>query len=271
MWHLLLLDPQGKEFQRYPIGTDALTIGRSKDRKIVLNSSAVSRQHAQLVMLNGQPVLIDEGSANGSRLNGRVAGKSTVLKHGDEILIAEFRLRVENAQMATAAPDPLATTYMPSVPLPPPVPGAPAVPTVPVGSDESRRFRSAKELLEEQMAGIRSFRNESSGTERKTAEFELAWKSVMVSLRDLRQQLQNEKRVMYFTIDREDREVNVKLADPKARGGGILLSLSRRPPEGQTQEQFTVWIRVLGERDATYKDPQEALERFVQRIATRLA
>jgi hypothetical protein len=258
MWQLVQLDADGKEVQRHPITTEALTIGRGKDRRIVLPSTSVSRRHAQVLLQDAQPLLVDEGSANGTRVNGKAAAGPTPLRDGDEIGVAEFRLRVQRAQ--PAVPEPAAAG-----------PAAPAAAPA-AGDSQGPRFRSAKELLEQQITGIRSYRSDASGgSDRKVVEFEQSWKNLIASLRDLRDQLRNEPRIMYFTIDREDREATVKVADRNTRGGGIVLSLSRHQPQGQDQNQLMVWIRVLGENDVHFSDPQLALERFVQRIASRLA
>ncbi|MBL6752050.1 MAG: FHA domain-containing protein [Nevskia sp.] len=250
MWHLILLDAQGTEVQRNPITTESLTIGRGKDRRIVLPSNLVSRSHAQVLLQNGQPLLLDEGSANGTRLNGQPVTGQVPLADGDEIGIANIRLRVFLEQTA------------------PPV--SPAPDPSPYGGAEHPL--SARELLERQMAGIRSHRDQTSGTaSRKAAAFEQSWKNVVASMRDLQRQLRAERRIMYFTIDRDDREITVKVADPTRRGGGLVLMLSRRQPAGQHQDQMTVWLRAVGESDVHLPDPQEAMERFVQRIASRLA
>jgi FHA domain/TIR domain len=84
---------QGKELGRiYEIRKDALRIGRSRECDVFLEDVHVSRLHASiLTMNNGSLVLRDEGSANGTRLNGQRVNKDQVLPltDGDRIQIDE--------------------------------------------------------------------------------------------------------------------------------------------------------------------------------------
>lgn len=248
MWHLVLLDAEGKEAQRFQLSeAEPITIGRGRENRIVLQSNAVSRNHAQLQLQNGRPLLQDQASANGTLLNRRPLDQPAALADGDEISIAEFRLRVVHYPSAGDS-------------------------AAPAAGAEKPLARSATALLDQQMAGIRSFRGEHADSAgRKAAEFDQQWSQIMASLRELQQRLRKDPRIMYFTIDRESREATIKIADPKIRGGGLVLVLSRVQPEGQHPDQPRAWIRVLNERDAQFSNPQEALERFVQRIAGRLA
>lgn len=66
-----------------------MTVGRDGDRDLVLADETVSRHHARLTRgPNGQTVLSDEGSANGTQVNGRRV-KQAVLSAGDEIQIGD--------------------------------------------------------------------------------------------------------------------------------------------------------------------------------------
>ncbi|MCA9998058.1 MAG: FHA domain-containing protein, partial [Anaerolineales bacterium] len=56
-----------------------LTIGRSPDNTIQLNSSFVSSHHLRIEDSDGQAWLQDLGSRNGTRLNGKLVGKTAVL------------------------------------------------------------------------------------------------------------------------------------------------------------------------------------------------
>src|SRR6266567_4166131 len=64
---------EGKEPGRvYEVRKDALSIGRSRESDIFLEDLAVSRLHASIVnMGNGNYGLKDEGSANGTKVNGQ--------------------------------------------------------------------------------------------------------------------------------------------------------------------------------------------------------
>jgi pSer/pThr/pTyr-binding forkhead associated (FHA) protein len=84
---------EGKEPGRiYEIRKESLSIGRSRDSDIFLEDLAVSRLHATLLNLgNGNYALKDEGSANGSKINGQVVNKyqTCQLNEGDRIQLGQ--------------------------------------------------------------------------------------------------------------------------------------------------------------------------------------
>lgn len=77
---------QGKEPGRvFEIRGDRLTIGRSRDSDIFLEDLAVSRLHATVYREpDGQYVVRDENSANGTTVNGARISEH-VLEEGDDI------------------------------------------------------------------------------------------------------------------------------------------------------------------------------------------
>src|SRR6266702_991370 len=79
---------EGKEPGRvYEVRKDALSIGRSRESDIFLEDLAVSRLHASIVnMGNGNYGLKDEGSANGTKVNGQLVAKYQTypLQEGDK-------------------------------------------------------------------------------------------------------------------------------------------------------------------------------------------
>ena len=84
---------RGKEPGRiYEIRKDALSIGRSRESDLFLEDPRVSRLHASVLKTNGGIyVLRDEGSANGTKLNGQPMNKFQMLSltEGDRIQIGE--------------------------------------------------------------------------------------------------------------------------------------------------------------------------------------
>ena len=84
---------EGKEPGReYKIVKESLSIGRSRESDIFLEDLAVSRLHASVVNQgNGQYALKDEGSANGTKVNGQLVGKFQVfpLQEGDRIQLGQ--------------------------------------------------------------------------------------------------------------------------------------------------------------------------------------
>lgn len=71
-----------------------ITIGRSPDNTILLNSNRVSRQHAQIEAIGNQIILADRNSGNGTYVNRRRVTRTT-LREGDSIQIGLFSLSIE--------------------------------------------------------------------------------------------------------------------------------------------------------------------------------
>src|SRR3954447_1902264 len=67
-------------------------IGRSITADVRLEDMAVSRRHALIVRGEGQTVLLDEGSRNGTWLNGD-RGDRARLTDGDELTVGHARMR----------------------------------------------------------------------------------------------------------------------------------------------------------------------------------
>jgi pSer/pThr/pTyr-binding forkhead associated (FHA) protein len=84
---------EGKEPGRaYEIRKDSLSIGRSRESDIFLEDLAVSRLHASIISVgNGNYGLKDEGSANGTRVNGQMLSKhqTVSLQEGDKIQLGQ--------------------------------------------------------------------------------------------------------------------------------------------------------------------------------------
>jgi hypothetical protein len=87
---LLLLDGR-----RLVVGPSGITVGRSRECDVVLQDPNVSRKHAEIRPRGGSWVLVDLGSTNGSRLNGRSVDGSEVINSGDEIELGSTRLTFE--------------------------------------------------------------------------------------------------------------------------------------------------------------------------------
>jgi hypothetical protein len=77
--------PDGSEYEL----KDGVSIGRDARNDLVLESAAVSRDHAGLTFQDGRWYLEDRGSFNGTHLNGTrvVPGTPLPLRHADRISI----------------------------------------------------------------------------------------------------------------------------------------------------------------------------------------
>jgi ABC transport system ATP-binding/permease protein len=72
----------------YPIGK-TLDIGRLSSNDIVLEDPKVSRSHAIITKLDGQAVIRDLNSANGTQVNGRNISGDQPLQPGDTITVGD--------------------------------------------------------------------------------------------------------------------------------------------------------------------------------------
>lgn len=68
---------------------NVLSIGRSSDNQVVINSPFVSGQHARIVLQGGEYILADLGSRNGTLVNGVKVKKPVPLAEGDKLQIGE--------------------------------------------------------------------------------------------------------------------------------------------------------------------------------------
>src|SRR3954453_7802384 len=73
--------------ERYKIEGDKAVIGRGQKAQIRLLDDGISREHAQLVILNDHIVLQDLGSTNGPYCNGLKVEGNKELVDGDKILV----------------------------------------------------------------------------------------------------------------------------------------------------------------------------------------
>ncbi|MEP7340923.1 MAG: FHA domain-containing protein [Acidobacteriota bacterium] len=77
-----------------------LRLGRASDNEIVIDAPGVSRYHATLTYQgDGQPVLADLGSTNGTFVNGELLTAPRLLAAQDLVFIGGFLLRVEGRQI----------------------------------------------------------------------------------------------------------------------------------------------------------------------------
>ncbi|MDR1862116.1 MAG: FHA domain-containing protein [Candidatus Ancillula sp.] len=83
----------GANEERFLIDKDVSKVGRSENVDVFLNSHSVSREHAEIERRNGEFIITDLGSLNGTYVNMQVIESPTVLRSGDNIRIGKFTLR----------------------------------------------------------------------------------------------------------------------------------------------------------------------------------
>jgi len=92
--------------RRYPLNAGEYVIGRRSDCQIFVPDMRVSRQHARVRFDGGHWTVEDLGSNNGTWVNGARLAAPHPLRHGDEIMIASNRIRVETPEGDTVPPNP---------------------------------------------------------------------------------------------------------------------------------------------------------------------
>jgi serine phosphatase RsbU (regulator of sigma subunit)/pSer/pThr/pTyr-binding forkhead associated (FHA) protein len=86
----------GQAGRQYTLEDGEAFIGRSPECHIVLDVAAVSRQHAIITSDNGAFFIRDNGSRNGTIVNGRQIAQPAQLRHGDQILICDVSMEFHN-------------------------------------------------------------------------------------------------------------------------------------------------------------------------------
>jgi PAS domain-containing protein len=77
----------------FAVGNGTFSIGRHSENQIVLHSGNVSKKHCVLVVDNTRVAVEDQGSANGTFVNGKLSAKREV-RPGDRISVGEFVLEL---------------------------------------------------------------------------------------------------------------------------------------------------------------------------------
>ncbi len=77
---------------RFELKEGETVIGRHPDCDIVVEVGAVSRFHAKVILRGNQFMLVDQGSRNGTFLNGQLIADEEPLREGDRVRICEVEL-----------------------------------------------------------------------------------------------------------------------------------------------------------------------------------
>src|SRR5262249_18538099 len=85
----LLVLKGNNQGQRVTLGTDKSVLGRNPDCQVVISGTAVSREHAQIVYVQGKFYIEDKQSRNGTFVNNQQINGRTLLQEGDRIKICD--------------------------------------------------------------------------------------------------------------------------------------------------------------------------------------
>lgn len=88
---ILYIYPKTGEPTTFPLGGRRVTIGRASSNDIVLSDQFSSGCHAAVVPSERGYALVDQGSKNGTFVNGRRVSGEVELSRGDEVLIGSTR------------------------------------------------------------------------------------------------------------------------------------------------------------------------------------
>jgi predicted component of type VI protein secretion system len=88
---------------RGTLASREIFIGRSKRCHLVLQDETVSGIHCRLVAIEGGAILVDEGSTNGTFLNGKLVIRPTMMTADDALRAGPYVLRVQSL-MGGASP-----------------------------------------------------------------------------------------------------------------------------------------------------------------------
>jgi serine phosphatase RsbU (regulator of sigma subunit)/pSer/pThr/pTyr-binding forkhead associated (FHA) protein len=177
--HILKGTNQG---QRLPLGQDRTILGRNRDCHVVIEFPAVSREHANILRVNGKFYIEDCGSRNGTFVNNQKIEGRTPLKENDRIKICDFLCTFHEAAgaAAPAALKPLPASLRPDEPdLEEPT----AETTATVEATLARM--SSSQLLESQPAEKLTALIEILGNLSKTLELDTLLPRIADSLFDL--------------------------------------------------------------------------------------
>jgi len=83
-----------RTLETYNFSNQVINIGRDSAGDVFLDNPAISRHHCTVSVDNGIIMIKDEGSANGTYLNGTQISESVEVKNGDTIGIGKFKIVV---------------------------------------------------------------------------------------------------------------------------------------------------------------------------------
>jgi hypothetical protein len=99
----LVLLVSGRPSHAFPLRGE-IRLGRDKDNAVVVADQKVSRHHATLAPIDNTFILTDQGSANGTFLNGVQIAQPTRLKHNDRLTVGDTTFLFTIGQPDLTAP-----------------------------------------------------------------------------------------------------------------------------------------------------------------------
>ena len=91
---------KGGPVRRFEFDKNEITVGRVQGNDIILAKGNVSKRHARVALENGQLLLEDLNSTNGTYVNGRRLSEPYTLRPGDRIFIGDFVIEPAEHEVA---------------------------------------------------------------------------------------------------------------------------------------------------------------------------
>lgn len=101
----LLIERKGRRPQVFKLVRKSTLIGRGKDTDLLLPDISVSRHHAKIELRGKELMLVDLGSQNGTKVNGKPM-RERALKSGDQLQIGKFVMVFEQKAARKINSDP---------------------------------------------------------------------------------------------------------------------------------------------------------------------
>ena len=101
--HYLVVSKEGQSAKRVELGTEPVTIGRDARQTLVLVDTEVSRLHARVSLVQGEAVVEDMKSTNGSFLDGERITEPMKLQEGSVLRLGSHQLRYERRSRGEVA------------------------------------------------------------------------------------------------------------------------------------------------------------------------
>jgi hypothetical protein len=131
---------------------------------------------------------------------------------------------------------------------------------------------SAAEIFDHMVTGIRRERAENKREEHeRKRSLETDWQHVVQSMQALQRKVQGHRKVIYFNISRDQREISVKLVDESSKHKFRHITLTRNHPSGRYHQMEVVWFIEFAGRERYFVDAKEAMAELVTSIAAALA
>ena len=101
VWYLESYSSDGDSVYRIPVSGFPALVGREAGLPVVLQSNSVSRQHAELLQQDGQLLVRDLDSTNGTFVNHERVSGTRMLNPGDVVRFADVEFRLQQDRIAT--------------------------------------------------------------------------------------------------------------------------------------------------------------------------